>query len=221
MDPNERQSQTSADPKPQREDPVVYLVDDDPGIRSAIARLLRAAGLPTEAYASGTAFLAEADLNRRGCLLLDLHMPGMSGLEVQARLKQRRSALPVIFLTAAADIPIAVAAMREGAVDFIEKPFENEHLLTRVQQAIERSRDDMRRAEERNRTVHRLETLTPREHEVLELVVSGMTAKEIARKLGTSHRTVEIHRGHVMEKMAAASLADLVRMRLLARDPDD
>lgn len=221
MDPNERQSQTSADPKPQREDPVVYLVDDDPGIRSAIARLLRAAGLPTEAHASGTAFLAEADLNRRGCLLLDLHMPGMSGLEVQARLKQRRSALPVIFLTAAADIPIAVAAMREGAVDFIEKPFENEHLLTRVQQAIERSRDDMRRAEERNRTVHRLETLTPREHEVLELVVSGMTAKEIARKLGTSHRTVEIHRGHVMEKMAAASLADLVRMRLLARDPDD
>ena len=221
MDPNERQSQTSADPKPQREDPVVYLVDDDPGIRSAIARLLRAAGLPTEAHASGTAFLAEADLNRRGCLLLDLHMPGMSGLEVQARLKQRRSALPVIFLTAAADIPIAVAAMREGAVDFIEKPFENEHLLTRVQQAIERSRDDMRRAEELNRTVHRLETLTPREHEVLELVVSGMTAKEIARKLGTSHRTVEIHRGHVMEKMAAASLADLVRMRLLARDPDD
>ncbi len=147
-------------------------------------------------------------------------MPGMSGLEVQASLKQRRAALPVIFLTAAADIPIAVAAMREGAVDFIEKPFENEHLLTRVRQAIERSLDDMRRAEERNRTLHRLETLTPREHEVLELVVSGMTAKEIARKLGASHRTIEIHRGHVMEKMAAASLADLVRMRLLAQDTD-
>ncbi|MHB8680447.1 MAG: response regulator transcription factor [Rudaea sp.] len=211
---------TPADPRPEQEDPVVYLVDDDPGIRSAIARLLRVAGLQTEAYSSGTAFLAAADLNHRGCLLLDLHMPGMSGLEVQASLKQRRSALPVIFLTAAADIPIAVAAMREGAVDFIEKPFENAHLLTRVQQAIERSLDDMRRALERNRTLHRLETLTPREHEVLELVVSGMTAKEIARKLGASHRTIEIHRGHIMEKMAAASLADLVRMRLLAQDPD-
>lgn len=220
MDPSARQSRTPADPRSRQEDPVVYLVDDDAGIRSAIARLLRVAGLQTESYASGTAFLAAADLHRRGCLLLDLHMPGMSGLEVQASLKQRRAALPVIFLTAAADIPIAVAAMREGAVDFIEKPFENEHLLTRVRQAIERSLDDMRRAEERNRTLHRLETLTPREHEVLELVVSGMTAKEIARKLGASHRTIEIHRGHVMEKMAAASLADLVRMRLLAQDTD-
>lgn len=220
MDPNERQSQPSADPRSQQEDPVVYLVDDDPGIRSAIARLLRVAGLQTEAYASGTAFLAEADLNRRGCLLLDLHMPGMSGLEVQASLNRSRSALPVIFLTAAADIPIAVAAMREGAVDFIEKPFENEHLLTRVRQAIERSLDGMRHAEERNRTLHRIQTLTPREREVLGLVVSGMTAKEIARKLGASHRTIEIHRGHVMQKMAAASLADLVRMRLLVQDPD-
>lgn len=219
MDPRARQSRTPADPGPGQADPVVYLVDDDAGIRSAIARLLRVAGLQTEAYASGTAFLATADVNRRGCLLLDLHMPGMSGLEVQASLKQRRSALPVIFLTAAADIPIAVVAMREGAVDFIEKPFENEHLLTRVRQAIERSLDDVPRAQERNLTAIRLQTLTPREHEVLDLVVSGMTAKEIAKRLGASHRTIEIHRGHIMEKMAAANLADLVRMRLLAQDP--
>lgn len=199
--------------------PVVVVVDDEPGMRSALMRLLHGHGLSTELYESGPAMLEQARLDRPGCLLLDVRMPEMDGLQVQAELNRRQVDLPTIFLTGAADVPVAVAAMRAGAADFIEKPFENDHLLARVQQVIERHAQQRAAQAERREISRRLATLTPRESEVMELVVTGLTSKEIARKLGASPRTIEIHRTHVMEKMEAATLADLVRMRLLEQNP--
>lgn len=196
--------------------PVVFVVDDEAGIRSSLRRLLKLAGLTVETFSSGPEFLETAQLHRAGCVLLDMRMPQMSGLEVQARLNQRRIALPVIFLTGAADVPMAVAAMRSGAHDFIEKPFDAQQLVARVRQLLEQASNRGQRVEDRNVTLARLRTLTPREREVLDLVAAGGTAKEIAHQLGTSHRTVEIHRAHLTQKLAASSLADLVRMQLLA-----
>ena len=198
--------------------PVVFVVDDDDLMRSAIRRLLTSAGLNAEIFRAGPEFLAQAHFDRAGCLILDVRMPGMSGLEVQAALKQKRVELPVIFLTGSSDIPIAVAAMREGAIDFIEKPFDNEDLLTRVRKAIERHLHQRKGHLQRHDVLRRLETLTARERAVMELVVVGQTNKEIARNLGSSYRTVEIHRRHVMEKMGVTTLADLVRLRLLEND---
>jgi two-component system, LuxR family, response regulator FixJ len=200
--------------KPEDSRPVVLVVDDEPGMRSALLRLLTANGLLAELYESGPAMLAQAALDRPGCLLLDVRMPEMDGLAVQAELNRRNVVLPTIFLTGAADVPVAVAAMRAGAADFIEKPFENEHLLARVQQVIARHAQRMAEMAERLEVARRMATLTPREREVLDLVVTGLTSKEIARKLENSPRTVEIHRTHVMEKLQAETLADLVRMRL-------
>ncbi len=195
--------------------PVVFVVDDDDLMRAALQRLLVHAGLTVEQYASGAEFLAQAKLDRPGCLLLDVSMPGMSGLEVQARLNQLRLGLPVVFLTGSSHIPIAVAAMREGAVDFIEKPFDNDDVVNRVRKAI--ARDDHKRSDEQDKqaVVERLNSLTPRECGVMELVVAGKTSKEIARALGVSPRTIEIHRVHLMEKMSVPTLAALVRMRLM------
>lgn len=195
--------------------PVVLVVDDNPGMRSAIERVLKVAGLSVELYASGSEFLQSARLDRPGCIVLDVAMPQISGLDVQAQLNERGVALPVVFLTGTADIPVAVAAMREGAVDFIEKPFDNADLVARVRRAIEHHEIRRRGEAELAATRARLARLTPREREVMELVVAGRTSKEIARELGASHRTVEIHRGRLMEKMEASTLADLVRMRLL------
>lgn len=195
---------------------VVFVVDDDAGIRAALRRLLKLHGLTVEMYASGRDFLAQADLRRSGCVLLDVRMPGMNGLEVQAELNGRQVPLPVIFLTGASDIPMAVTAMRQGAEDFIEKPFDNRQLLARVRQALEHARTRIQHSTDRHAVLERWHSLTPRERQVLELVTVGKTAKEIARTLGASHRTIEIHRGHLMEKMGAATLAELVRMRLLA-----
>jgi FixJ family two-component response regulator len=160
-------------------------------------------------------FLSDAPFDRGGCVLLDVSMPGLNGLEVQAALKQRRIELPVIFLTASADVPIAVSAMREGAIDFLEKPFENEDLVARVRNALEQHRSQRRGSVEREDVLRRLATLTARERAVLDLVVTGQTNKEIARTLGASFRTIEIHRRHVMEKMGVSTLADLVRLKLL------
>lgn len=201
-------------------DPLVLVVDDDDGMRSALQRLLTRGGLGVDAYATGAQFLAAARFDRPGCIVLDVGMPQMSGLEVQAQLKRRGVMLPVVFLTGSADIPIAVAAMREGAVDFIEKPFDNDDLVQRVRAAIEHDQRSRRRQQERTAITARLEKVTPREREVMELVVTGKTSKQIARDLGASHRTVEIHRARLMEKMEAATLADLVRMHLLLRGDD-
>ena len=200
--------------------PKIFVVDDQANMRSALQRLLLRAGFAVELYASGAEFLARATLEGPGCVLLDVSMPQMTGLEVQERLKKRRSALPIIFLTGTADVPIAVAAMREGAVDFVQKPFDNDDLVARVRKAIEQQ-SRLRGSGgtiERAAVLRGLESLTPREREVMELVVAGCTSKEIARIIGASHRTVEIHRSRLMQKMSAATVADLVRMRVLLAD---
>lgn len=205
-----RRAHAAQDATPQ---PVVRIVDDDDLIRSAVRRLLANAGLATELYPSGAEFLAQARLDQPGCLILDFRMPGMNGLEVQAALKQRNVEMPIIFLTGSSDIPVAVAAMREGAADFLEKPFDNADLLARVRQAIERDAQWRLDNTQRQQVLQRFDSLTARERSVCELVVTGMTNKEIARQLGASYRTIEIHRRRVMEKMDASTLADLVRMR--------
>jgi len=195
--------------------PVVHAVDDDPCMLSAIRRLLASANLAAELYESGGELLSRARFDRPGCILLDVCMPGMSGLEVQNELNRRQVTLPVIFLTGLWEVPAAVTAMREGAVDYIEKPFDDELLLARVLQAIERNRQHRSNDIERNAIVQKFNLLTEREHAVLELLASGKNNKQIARLLGNSHRTVEVHRHHVMEKMSASTIGDLIRMRLL------
>ncbi len=200
--------------------PKVFVVDDQANMRSALQRLLLRAGFAVELYASGAAFLAAAVLEGPACILLDVSMPQMTGLEVQSELKRRRCALPIVFLTGTADVPIAVAAMREGAIDFIQKPFDNDDLVARLRKAIEQH-GRLRTGGSgiaRTAVLRGLDSLTPREREVMELVVAGRTSKEIARIIGASHRTVEIHRGRMMQKMSAATVADLVRMRVSLSD---
>jgi FixJ family two-component response regulator len=192
----------------------VFIVDDDAAIRQAMQLLFRSVNLPAETFASGDEFLANFDPARPGCLVLDIRMPGLGGMDLQERLLQRGSTLPIIFVTGHADVPMAVEAMQNGAFDFIQKPFRDQDLLERVGAGL--AADQRHRADEdqRSEIVARQQTLTNREREVMALVVTGKPNKLIAYELGTSQRTVEIHRARVMEKMGAASLADLVRMSL-------
>jgi FixJ family two-component response regulator len=195
---------------------TVFVVDDDEAMRNALRRTLALAGLAVQSFASGPEFLAGYKPTPDACLLLDMKMPGMSGLELQAILNERRIDLPVIFLTGAADVPAAVTAMKAGARDFLEKPFDNDVLVARVRQCL--TAEAARHADAGDeRYVRGLALLTRREAEVLQLMLTGKTSKTIARELGVSHRTVDIHRSRVMEKMRAATLAELVRMELSAR----
>ena len=199
-------------------EPVVLIVDDDPAVRDSLALLLRSVGLKSEAYSSAAEFLQAYDASRRGCLVLDVRMPGMSGLELQEKLEGLHSTLPIIFLTAHGDVPMAVKAVKAGAVDFIQKPFRDQELIDKIQHAIE---DDTRIREklaDREETLARIESLTPREHEVMDLVVDGKANKVIALDLGLSQRTVEIHRARVMRKMGADSVSQLVRMVMHIRE---
>jgi two-component system, LuxR family, response regulator FixJ len=194
--------------------PTIFVVDDDAGMRAALQRLFRAAGLQVETYPSAQELLDTCDLARPGLLLLDVMMPAMTGLELQAVLLERRVDLPIVFLTASHSVPMAVDAMRRGAADFLEKPFENATLVERVRQALQRVAGKPAARVSRVEYERRRGSLTPREREVMEHVVAGGANKVIARALGASHRTVEIHRTRVMEKMQAESLADLVGMAL-------
>ena len=194
--------------------PTVFVVDDDFGVRSSIRVLMKSIGLPATPYASAKEFLAAYDAAQPGCLVLDIRMPGMSGLELQEELNSRGAVLPVIFVSGHADIPMAVEAMRHGAFDFLQKPFRDQDLLDRINQALDKDAGSRRMLAERNMIRKRLDSLTPREHEVLDLVVAGKANKVIAGDLNLSQRTVEIHRARVMEKMEAHSLAHLVRMVL-------
>ena len=196
--------------------PIVFVVDDDEAVRASVAMLLESVALPVETYASAREFLDVWREERAGCLVLDLRMPGLSGLELQERLAARGSRLPIVFLTGHGDVPDAVAAMRSGAVDFLRKPFRDQDLLDRIQQALELDRGRREAAEERRDLAARLDRLTPREREVLDRVVAGQPNKQIAAELGVSDRTVEIHRSRAMVKMEAGSLAELVRIVLRA-----
>lgn len=196
---------------------TVFVVDDDMAMRDALVQLLEAAGLQAESHAGGPAFLDAYREDRPGCLLLDIAMPGMTGLEVQAALKARACAIPILFLTGHGDIPIAVRAVQAGAVDFLEKPIKGAVLLERVRRALKLDQE-RRQAQGRIQAIQQNHArLSPRECEVMALAVSGLTSKEIARKLDISPRTVEVHRTHVMHKMGAANLAELVNLAVCCK----
>ena len=194
--------------------PTIFVVDDDAAVRDALKLLLRSVGHAVETFGSAQEFLDAYGEDRAGCLVLDIRMPGMSGLELQQKLNEKHSILPIIFITGHGDVPMAVEAMQAGAVDFIQKPFRDQDLIDRINQALEKDGSNRAALGERNDIRRRLETLTPREREVLDLVVHGKANKVIAGDLKLSQRTVEIHRARVMEKMQASSLAHLVRMVL-------
>ena len=193
---------------------TVFVVDDDEEVRNAMKRLMNSVGLAVETFASAEEFLAQFDSARPGCLLLDVRMKGMSGLDVQERLALEEVHPPIIIITGHGDVPMAVRAVKAGAVDFIEKPFNEQVLLDSVHRAIELDGEHRGRVLQLTDISARLECLTPREREILELVVTGKRNKTIASELGISQSTVEAHRSKVMEKMHAESLSDLMRMML-------
>jgi FixJ family two-component response regulator len=194
------------------------VVDDEASVRKAVARLLDAAGYRSECFAEPGRFLARPPHDGPSCLVLDIQMPEMSGLELQARLSDAGHALPIIFVTGHGDIPTSVRAMRQGALDFLTKPFGSEQLLGAVEAALARDRAGLAERRELESLIGRHRLLTPREREVFALVVQGMLNKQVARRLGASEKTIKAHRGRVMEKMQAGSVADLVRMSDRLRD---
>ena len=193
------------------QDEKIFIVDDDPGLRDSLALLLESSGYQPLCFGSAAAFLASEAPNLGGCLIVDVQMPEMNGLELQNRLVARRSPLAVVVMTGHGDIPIAVQAMKAGAVDFLEKPFEEDVLLDSVRRALERASSLGNHAEAAQEAQARLAQLTDRERQVLDLIVAGKANKVIAYELSISPRTVEIHRARVMEKMASNNLAGLVR----------
>lgn len=199
---------------------TVFIVDDDEAVRDSLSWLMESVGLSTETYASADAFLHDYGDDRPGCLILDIRMPGMSGLELQSVLKEQGFRLPLIIISGHADVPMAVRALKAGAFDFIEKPFNDQLLLDIVQRAIEHDRQQRESHAELEEWRARLESLTPREREVLDLVVSGAANKVISSELGVSLKTVEAHRARVMDKLQADSLSQLVRMTLTVTNAD-
>ena len=197
--------------------PTVFVVDDDSAVGDSIRMLLRSVGIQSEVFLSARAFLQDYDPDRAGCLVLDVRMPGMSGIDLQKRLQEMESRLPIIFVTAHGDVPMAVDAVKAGAVDFIQKPFRDQELLDKIQEALEFDSRIRAKEAELGEIRARLDTLTERESEVMELVVDGQPHKHIARALGISQRTVEIHRARVMEKMKVRSVSLLVQLVMKAR----
>jgi FixJ family two-component response regulator len=192
--------------------PIVFVVDDDASVRRALARLLRADGLSVATFASAQEFLRHGRPDAPACLVLDVRMPELDGLELQRSLNEANSVLPIVFITGHGDIPMSVRAMKAGATDFLPKPFDDQELLSAVRQAI--AKDQQGRRERANTAAlrERVESLTAREHEVMALVVSGLLNKQIGHRLGVSEKTIKVHRGQAMRKMRAGSLAELVRM---------
>ncbi len=192
--------------------PIVFVVDDDVSTREALRNLLRSVGLKVETFGAAREFLASRRPDAPGCLVLDVRLPGLSGLDLQRQLAEANVQIPVIFITGHGDIQMSVKAMKAGAVEFLTKPFRDQDLLDAVQQAIERDRAARGQRREWTELQDRYESLTAREQQVMALVVRGLLNKQIAGELGTTEATVKLHRGRVMHKMRAASLADLIRM---------
>jgi FixJ family two-component response regulator len=192
--------------------PVVFVIDDDASMRSAISRLLAAVGIDVRTFTSAQEFLSTKLADVPGCLVLDVRLPGLSGLDLQKEMVARGIHYPIIFVTGHGDIPMSVQAMKAGAVEFLTKPFRDQDLLDAITQAIARAVAARTHLAELDELQKRFDLLTPRETEVMTLVVTGMLNKQIAVSLGASEKTIKVHRGHVMHKMQADSLADLVRM---------
>jgi FixJ family two-component response regulator len=197
---------------PPEQSSIVLIVDDDPSIRTALARLFRSVGFQTEVFASAADMLQTKLPDTPSCLVLDVRLPGQSGLDIQSELVKRNCHIPIIFMTGHGDIPMTVRAMKAGAIDFLPKPFRDQDMLDAVSKAIQ---NDRKRRDHENAVASlkaQYELLTPREREVMALVVAGLMNKQVAAEIGIAEITVKIHRGHIMRKMCAKSLADLVRM---------
>lgn len=191
---------------------TVYVVDDDPSVRAGLSRLLQSMGLTVKTFASAREFLEQAVSEEPGCLIVDLRMPAMNGLELQEQLMTRNLNLPVIFLTGYGTVPASVRAMKRGAVDFLEKPVDDQVLLDAIYQALEKDRENRRNQAEVKSIQDRLKSLTPREYEVFTLITTGLLNKQVAYELGTAEKTIKVHRARIMEKMHCESLAQLVRL---------
>ena len=198
-------------------EPRVHIVDDDEAMRDSLKWLLESRGLEVELYTSAEAFLGAFNSDFCGCLVLDVRMPGMTGLDLHEKLRARASTLPVIFITGHGDVPMAVSALKKGAADFIEKPFSDQDMLRLIESCMKQDRAAAAKRAENASAAQRLESLTQREREVLELIVAGRLNKQVADELGISIKTVEVHRSRVMEKMRAHSIAELVQLALKNR----
>tara|TARA_B100000519_G_C14258444_1_gene446281 strand:+ start:4330 stop:4956 length:627 start_codon:yes stop_codon:yes gene_type:complete len=197
---------------------TVYVVDDDEAVRDSLELLLKSDGKPVKTYESATAFLKDYSDKMAGCIVLDIRMPGMDGMELQKKLNEKHSILPIIFVTGHGDVPMAVDAMKEGAVDFIQKPYREEALLEKIEAALKQDLEQRKSLDEKQEIIRRIKSLTPREHEIMDRMIAGQANKVIAIELEISQRTVEIHRSRVMHKMGTHSLAHLVRMVLSVKD---
>jgi FixJ family two-component response regulator len=193
------------------EETIVFIIDDDTSVRKSIERLMRAAGFQVQSFATAEEFLDTHHPDIPSCLILDVCLPGSTGLDLQRRLSELKVYIPIVFISGHADVPISVEAMKGGAVDFLQKPYRTRNLLDSVRNAIEHSRRAHEHTAELEELKDRYDHMTPREREVMVLVVSGLLNKEVAAQLGTSEKTIKFHRHHVMTKMQARSLADLVR----------
>jgi FixJ family two-component response regulator len=195
-----------------KDEPTVFIIDDDASVRKGLSRLLRSLGFDVEAFASAEEFLVRERFQGVGCIVLDVRMPGLSGVDLQNELTRVHYDVPIIFITGHGDIPMSVEAMKKGAIDFLPKPFDEDALLLAVTRALEKAGDARVLKVERDALKSRLELLTPRETEILRYVISGMLNKQIAYELDIAEKTVKVHRGRIMEKLSVNSVADLVRL---------
>jgi RNA polymerase sigma factor (sigma-70 family) len=192
--------------------PTVFVIDDDPSVLKSLSRLLKSCGFDAETFASAEEFLGRPHYDGVGCIVLDVRMPGLSGMDLQEELNRADCSMPIIFITGHGNIPMSVQAIKKGAVEFLTKPFNDEQLLQAVREAIEKDREAKEKHAQVGDIRRRIDTLTPREHEIFRHVITGMLNKQIALKLDISEKTVKVHRGRIMEKLCVDSVADLVRL---------